>query len=150
MVAYLTKPIRLAKLQEAIEAWIRPAAQGTTALPEKYTTGASHLPADLGVVAAMVGDDPIVIDDMLQEFRLSGNKASEELKRSVERGSLRATEEATHSLKSSARAIGALELGDLCDEIEQAALANNAVEVAARLSRFKTVLARLILLLDSR
>jgi response regulator RpfG family c-di-GMP phosphodiesterase len=150
MDAYLTKPIRLAKLQEAIEAWIGPALQATMGLPEKHATDVSDLPADLGVLAAMVGNDPSVINEMLQEFRLSASAASKKLQRSADSGSLRAAAEATQCLKSSARAIDALELGDLCDAIEQAALANDTVKVAAQLSRFQNVLDRLMRLLNSR
>ena len=71
MDAYLSKPVRLAQLKASIEAWIGPAAQAGEAAKGQRAPVAPTPPADLDVLMALVGDDPVVIAEVLQSFRES-------------------------------------------------------------------------------
>ncbi len=81
---YLTKPATLVKLQETLEHWWpRPDPPAAT----RPVTAAAPVPAkdgalltfDVRVLAALVGDEPAVITDFLQEFRRSSDATSKAL-----------------------------------------------------------------------
>jgi PAS domain S-box-containing protein len=120
MDAYLTKPIRLAQLRQAIEGWLAPLAEGTAA-PVAQPEPGSHEPAvDLKALAALVGDDPLVLNGVLKAFRAGAEQLGDELRRATTAGSPQALAAVAHKMKSGARAIGAGRLGDVCAAIEQA------------------------------
>ena len=90
-------------------------------------------PVDVSVLKALVGDDPAMISELLQDFRLSATKIAAELRSACAAGQASASSAAAHKLKSSSRAVGALALGDLCDEIEQAGKLGQVEALAALL-----------------
>jgi CheY-like chemotaxis protein/HPt (histidine-containing phosphotransfer) domain-containing protein len=146
MDAYLSKPVRLAQLRASIEEWLAP-AQAAAALPAPI---AATPPADLEVLVALVGDDPAVIDEVLQSFRHSAAESSAALDQAIATDSSQGAAGAAHRLKSAARSIGALRVGDLCDEIERAAKAQSAGELKALLPLFHAELDAVLKFLDSR
>ena len=109
----MTKPVQLAALRGMLAKWL-PA--GASAAADAVATPAA--PADLNVLAALVGDDPLVINEMLQAFGRSAEHSSAAIRHGFAGGALRAMTDAAHSLKSGARAIGAIQLGELCAQIE--------------------------------
>jgi two-component system, sensor histidine kinase and response regulator len=115
MDVYLTKPIRLAQLQRAIEAWLPAPAAAPAAAP------ADGPPAvDLNVLVALVGDDPLALAGVLRAFRLSVEQMAHELLLAASAGSQQALAAAAHKMKSGARAIGAARLAEVCAAIEEA------------------------------
>jgi PAS domain S-box-containing protein len=123
MDGYLTKPVRLAQLKEAIEVWLCP-SQPSGVKPD----GATQIgppPADLDVLADLVGDDPQAIQGVLHAFRKSTSNSTQELSRARVDGSVTAVADIAHRLKSAARAIGAARLAQICDGIEEAAPSNS-------------------------
>ena len=113
MNAYLSKPVRLADLQGMLEKWL-------PAVTESNIDLHPPVPVDVSVLKALVGDDPKVIREFLDDFRTSAADAASELKRACESGTAAQAGAVAHKLKSSARAVGALALGELCAEIEAA------------------------------
>jgi HPt (histidine-containing phosphotransfer) domain-containing protein len=105
---------------------------------------------DLKVLTALVGDDPAVIDEMLQVFRRSVMQSSHELRHGVNTDSPERVTEAAHKLKSAARSIGAHRLADICVDIEAVAEIQNTAELAALLTHFETELDAVNHLLESR
>lgn len=81
---------------------------------------------DLSVLKALVGDDPATILEILEDFRVSDAGLAVEIKTACENGEATRAAAAAHKLKSSARAVGAPALGELCNEIEQAGRAGQA------------------------
>jgi PAS domain S-box-containing protein len=114
MDAYLTKPIRLAQLRQAIDAWLAPRAVQAVAIADRAA------PVDLGVLEALVGDDPLAVRAVLKAFRVSALQMAEELLRAAGAGQQHALAAVSHKMKSGARAIGAARLGEICAAIEQA------------------------------
>ena len=77
------------------------------------------------MLAKLVGNNPAVIRDFLQSFRTSASAVGEELCAACREGRARLASDAAHKLKASARAVGALTLGELCAEIELAGKAGS-------------------------
>ncbi|MCX7068592.1 MAG: PAS domain S-box protein [Methylococcales bacterium] len=142
---YLSKPTPLAELKAMLKKWLpnaypnlQPAAAvilSNVPIPSNTMLNSA---VDVSVLEALVGDDPEVISDFLQDFRRSATQIATELKRAFTAGQATQVSALAHKLKSSARAVGALELGELCAAIEQAAQAGHLEILAALIPRFET------------
>ena len=147
MDGYLSKPARLTDLKTMLEKWLpvaaksmpveaMPALASPTALP-----AAVSIPVDVGVLKALVGDDPAVIRELLHDFRLSATGIAAELRTACAAGQATATGAAAQNLKSAARSVGALALGERCDEMEQAGKTGQVEALTALLPRFEAEMA---------
>ena len=146
MDEYLSKPAPLAELKATLEKWM-PAAADLTAPPAPQTAAA--VPVDVGVLEKLVGNDPAVIRGFLQDFRASAARIASELRAACAAGEAKAAGASAHKLKSSARAVGALALGELCAEMEQAGKAGQIETLAVALPRFETEMTAVEQYLDS-
>jgi two-component system, sensor histidine kinase and response regulator len=136
MDAYLSKPVQLAQLKASIEAWLG-SERREIGVAEEPAAGVASAPADLGVLAALVGNDPTVITEVLHAFCLTAARSSAELSEGIRTGAWRVAADAAHKLKSAARSIGAVRLGDLCAQVEQGAEAGRSGELKALLPLFE-------------
>jgi HPt (histidine-containing phosphotransfer) domain-containing protein len=89
----------------------------------------------VNVLKALVGDDAAIILDFLHDFRISAETIAAELRAASAAGNTALVAAAAHKLKSSARAVGALALGELCAEMEHP---GKAETLNALLSRFES------------
>jgi len=80
---------------------------------------------DVRVLKDLVGDDTVMITGLLHDFRMSALKIGAEILKTLDAGRTGETGAAAHKLKSSARSVGALRLGQLCEQIEQAGKAGD-------------------------
>jgi PAS domain S-box-containing protein len=146
---YLVKPVRLSRLQSALEKWLGNPTAGpgaaTTGSAAPHGSAARHGPAsphgsaaphgsaspdsegpgatgpiDLRLLASLIGDDPAGIRSVLARFRGNADRLAGELRAAIRAQRPRDAVGPAHTLKSGARAIGARRLGDLCEHIEQA------------------------------
>jgi CheY-like chemotaxis protein/HPt (histidine-containing phosphotransfer) domain-containing protein len=102
---YLTKPLTLDRLREAVTRWATvPGGSPTTAI-------------DRSVVSQMFGGNPAAIERVLGRFREAGAKLLDEIA-AAEDEPVRLAELA-HKLKGAARTAGALRLGDLAETLER-------------------------------
>jgi HPt (histidine-containing phosphotransfer) domain-containing protein len=99
------------------------------------------VPVDVNVLKKLVGDDKATIRDFLHDFRLSAAKIAAELRAACASGKTAEAGTLAHKLKSSARSVGALALGELCAEMEQAGKADDTKALAVLLPRFEQELA---------
>ncbi len=106
MDGYLSKPVLLVNLQAMLNKWLPP-------LP-------TLVPVDVSVLVALVGDDPATIHEFLLDFRASAATIGAELSAACATGQAARAGALAHKLKSSARSVGALALGELCAEMESA------------------------------
>ncbi len=152
MDGYLTKPVRLAQLKTTLEAWLGAAPTPALAAPSSAdpTSTDDLAPADLEVLKALVGDDPEVIDEVLQAFREGAALADVALSEGIAAGGGSAVADAAHKLMSAARTIGARRLGDLCARIENVAESRDGVELNLLLASFRAESAAVLRFLDSR
>jgi len=122
---YLSKPVMLSDLKAMLAKWMP----------------ATPLPVEVRVLKEQVGDDPVFISEFLHNFRGTALKIGAEIEAAISVGHAHETIAAAHKLKSSARSVGALRLGELCEQIEQAEKADDKEMLAALLPRFKEELA---------
>jgi PAS domain S-box-containing protein len=127
MDAYLSKPIRLAPLRQALERWLPGSAAASVAVPAAAEPApalalapAGSAPVlDLSALVALVGDDPAVLRSVLRAFRVSVEQLADELRLVATAGPRQALTAVAHKMKSGARAIGAARLAEVCAAIEQ-------------------------------
>ena len=132
MDKYLTKPLQLADLRKALDELFLPLPQPAQPPTGEALAAATAVAVDISVLEELVGNDPAVIFDLLQGFQDSAGRSAEVLKAACDVGDMPTIIEQAHRLKSSARTVGALVLGALCEEIETAGKAG-ASDTLARL-----------------
>ncbi len=91
----------------------------------------------MNVLKALVGDDEAVVRDFLHDFRASAAQTAAELKAACDGGQAAQAGALAHKLKSSARSVGALALGELCAAMEQAGKAGDAAIMERLLPGFE-------------
>lgn len=112
MDGYLTKPLTLDRLREALGRWM--SAPSEVPVP---TGGAKERDAaiDLGVVRNLFGDNQAMVDRVLARFASAGAKLVDDIV-AADQDAKRT--ELAHKLKGAARAAGAIRLGDLAAALE--------------------------------
>jgi CheY-like chemotaxis protein/HPt (histidine-containing phosphotransfer) domain-containing protein len=135
MDEYLSKPAPLAALAAVLEKWL-PAAN-----PAKTLQDLSSAPVQVSVLEALVGTDPQLIQDFLQAFGVSASRSAAELAEACGKQRPRDAAAIAHKLKSSARSVGALRLGELCAEIEVAGTADDLPMLTELLASFASEMA---------
>ncbi len=128
---YLSKPLEMPKLKAALKKWMPAVAPAT----EAFTKPASNFgqakdntppePASNGAVdpAALkdvFGDDDETFKEILTDFIAPGRDNVAEIMTAFADRSAEDVAKAAHKLKSSARAVGANLLADLCQDLEMA------------------------------
>ena len=129
---YLTKPFSAEQLAAVLEHWLpagaaqaSPAAASPTVIGA--LTGAAPLAIDDGgqldvaVLEGYVGDDPEAVEEFLRCFLASVAEARTRLASSQGERSAEGIQNVAHPLKSTARTVGAMALGEVCAALEAAA-----------------------------
>lgn len=75
-------------------------------------------PVDLSVLPALSGCDEAMLAEFLEDFLTVTAQGVQQMESAAGRGDARALGQIAHRLKSSARQVGALELGRLAEQIE--------------------------------
>jgi signal transduction histidine kinase/CheY-like chemotaxis protein/HPt (histidine-containing phosphotransfer) domain-containing protein len=130
MNAYLSKPIKPEKLRATLSEWLPnsvdegdldlkvPADNFTGDTPQPITDEATAI--DISVLAQFVGDDPVILQELMNDFIPPAEKTVEEIQAAFNSHSHVLIGELSHKMKSSARTIGAISLANLCEELEVA------------------------------
>jgi PAS domain S-box-containing protein len=137
---YLTKPVPLETLEATLARWM-PQGGGETP-PIITAAGATEASSvvDVGVLERLVGYDPAVVRAVLTDFLEATRSLGAELNAAAGAKDHRGIWMLAHKLKSSARAVGALALGDLCAELEEAGKAVDTAALKHRMMRFDSLL----------
>lgn len=130
---YLTKPLQLSSLKEAVQ---RHLVLPDGSDPQTLHDRNGKAEGDSGDVSVfdpdalrqLVGDDPEIINECLEEFQTSLQQVGHILVASIKDGDWGQVDELAHRLKSSSLSTGALEVWNLCMKIESAR-SSNEVEV---------------------
>ncbi len=145
MDEYLSKPATLAELSAALGRWLAtPAAPSPVASPGAASSAAAPAAVQVHVLEALVGSDPQVIAELLREFQVSATQLGTDLAEACAAGRAAEAAQLAHKLKSSARSVGALELGELCAAIETAGKAGESAALRTLLPPFSAALAAVI------
>lgn len=143
---YLSKPTPLEKLKETLNKWLSaPQPADATTLSEASMTsaiqGTVSKPLDVSVLEALIGDNPELIRAFLHDFHSSATQIAAVLKSAYEAGQTEQVWAQAHKLKSSARSVGARQLGELCAQIERAGQAGQIEVMDALVPRFEVEMA---------
>jgi PAS domain S-box-containing protein len=141
---YLSKPAPLAALAAALEKWLPAASPSDTWQGSSSAPGPGHsssVPVQVSVLEALVGTDPDLIQEFLQEFAVNAALLAEELIHACRAGQSRAAAEAAHKLKSSSRSVGSLRLGELAAAMEAAGNAADPALLTELLPAFEREMA---------
>lgn len=149
MDGYLRKPLQLADLRTALETWLPTAASSPSMRKATIAAPADDRAVDVGVLENLVGNDPAVIREFLTDFRSSAATLALKLTTAcIDHQATQASEQA-HKLMSSARSVGALALGELCAQMENAGKAGSIGMLTTLLPRFQQELDAVNASLDS-
>jgi signal transduction histidine kinase/AmiR/NasT family two-component response regulator len=127
MDGYLTKPLTLERLREAV-------ARQAIAVPEGSASGA----VDRSVVSGMFGGNPASVERVLERFRTTGARLLDEIEAAACDPPRLA--ELAHQLKGAARAAGAGRLGDLAETVEKS---NRPADLEALRAEWRKVISEL-------
>lgn len=146
MDGYLTKPLQLDLLQAALDRHFP--ATALAPLPEapigpgpQMDNPTSACAVDLDVLKSIVGDDPEIVREFLTDYLRSARHLAADLRAHCAQGRGREAAAIAHKLKSSSRSVGAISLGDLCAELENAGKAGDMARLANWIGRFDATLA---------
>jgi CheY-like chemotaxis protein/HPt (histidine-containing phosphotransfer) domain-containing protein len=139
MDEYLTKPIQLRALAAALERWMPsfPAHEFQDVPLPKAGAVASTLAVDVSVLKSLVGDDDETVREFLTEYLAAARQQAADIVACCDADDSRRVGAIAHKLKASSRSVGALALGDLCAELENACRAGGKAELAERRVRFE-------------
>ncbi len=138
---FIAKPIQPALMYQKIASWLPEreagAAAGEAALPRgagraafRPTLAGDPAIIDLSVLAQLLGYQPQKIRKFAFKFLQTTEAGFTEMETALAAGELQKVRELGHRIKSSARAVGALGMAELCLQLEQ--LAPDADGAAAR------------------
>jgi len=141
---YLSKPLRLAELAPMLEKWL-PLPAGLEEIakmvqdaPEVIASNAVLTSAtgifdiwNCNTLSELVGDNDSLHRRLLEKFLLNASHQVIRIEAQALAGDATQAANVAHMLKSAARSVGALALGELCQQIETAGLTNEAAHCAA-------------------
>ena len=147
MDSYLCKPSRLDEIEAVLNRWLPARGSNSDSIqPDSSAAKGGNMAApqavppeqavNVNILRELVGSDDDVIRELLAAFQHNALTSKTEMDVAWRSGSLNALAAAAHKLKSSARTIGALELGERCEQIETAANHGELEKVEDFMSHF--------------
>ena len=122
MDAYLTKPLLLNLLREALAKWLPP-DHGDSMPGELFDEAGNRRSSDVfdvTVLEGLVGADREVVNEFLRDYQASVERLAAEMRAAYAVDDVRQIGAIAHKLRASSRSVGALALGDVCAELENA------------------------------
>ena len=92
---------------------------------------------DASMLGRMVGDNQAMQQRLIEKFLTNARTQVVSIQAAVA-DDIVASGKVAHALKSAARTVGAMQLGELCQELENAAKSNNAEECRRLAARLET------------
>ncbi len=141
---YLAKPLEMDKLKRMLSKWLplskngkspstnkakQNGGKGSTAEKLGDEKAASVAAIDTSVLASVFGDDADTIYEILKDFVDPATDNVQEIEAAYTKRSAEGVQAAAHKLKSSARAVGANALADVCSVLEQAGKENKRQDI---------------------
>ena len=145
---YLSKPLRLNELGPMLAKWMPEAVpvmvQPDSEYPEPLPVQAALIQGldsaggddtraiwNQGTLNDLVGDNPVMHKRLLEKFMVNAKEQLTSIATSTAAGKLSEAAGVAHTLKSAARSVGALALGEQCQAIETAGNAGDAATCTA-------------------
>ncbi len=126
---YLAKPLRLKELRAMLAKWLP--LDGRMDIDGRHESGsetASPVSAiwDACALTHMVGDNPTLHRRLLEKFLVVSQQQVVTIGMAAASSDIGAIADVAHTLKSTARTMGAMVLGELCESLEDAGRADDA------------------------
>jgi len=129
MNGYLSKPVPLQELQTMLKRW----------LPHPAPPSHSSTPLlDLAVLRSLVGDDEAVVGEFLRDFAAGARRLAERIESAACGDDWNEIARTAHTLKSSARAVGAMAFAAACQHLEDVCKSGTPEARREGLRRFAT------------
>lgn len=96
---------------------------------------------DPGMLSGIVGDNLVTHRRLIKKYLIKSQDQAEHLRAALVAKKCADVAQIAHGLKSNARAVGAIRLGDLCEKLEHAGKANDLVVLESLLTEFNTAIA---------
>lgn len=149
MDACLGKPLQLAELQATLAVWLPATGTDVPRDPLRLRPATDGLAVDVGVLSSLVGSDPAVVLEFLDDFQASASRLVPGLLSACVDGPPQRASPLAHNLMSSARAIGASALGERCEQLDHAGRAGDSDLLATLLPAFRRELAAVDAFIDA-
>lgn len=131
MDGFLSKPVEIAKLSATLKKWMPAAVPKQTDVPKQTETPAAptdikaNIPIDVSFLESIFGPEPETINEILKDFVEPSQECCKEVEAALAEKSFKGVKEGTHKLKSAARSIGAIDVADVCEQMELASKEGN-------------------------
>ncbi len=126
---YLSKPLQLKTLGTMLNKWLAPIPHPSDVapdLPVPATRTEASLPAwNPDTLKELVGNNVSTHLRLLTRFQINTQTQLTDIQAAAQDGNTKRLTTLAHTLKSAARTVGALALGELCQQIEHAGLADD-------------------------
>ncbi|NGZ82756.1 PAS domain S-box protein [Duganella aceris] len=135
---FISKPIQPALMYQTIANWLPARAEGTVreALPQpaafKTTLGGDPAVIDLSILAKLLGYHPHKVRKFAFKFLHNTQDGLNQMETALGRGDVAALRELGHRLKSPARTVGAMGMGELMLQLEQLPAADSDADNTLR------------------
>ncbi len=140
MDEYLTKPVPLPKLKTILQKWLKKEAVESSPNGDGVESSGSGLPVfDQKMLTNIVGDFPEKHQRFLNIYLKDAKKLAEQLIKAGESLDCAEADRHAHSLKSASRTVGAMKLGQLCQEIEFAGKENDQPTLERLMNGFQEI-----------
>ncbi len=140
---YLTKPITLEQLNNALRLWLPAVVQSPLPVqPRRHPSHDARLsgisqPLQVGLLRRLVGDDRAFTLTLLRDYLADTRLHLPLLQRAVTEGRLEEAKQLSHRIKGASRSVGTLVLADTCLGIEMACRNGQHAEAQALLGRLQ-------------
>jgi CheY-like chemotaxis protein len=132
---YLSKPLRMKELGAMLDKWLpshdkTPETVDSPVVQNQQTVESLSI-WNPGTLTDMVGDNPVMHQRLLEKFLLNAHQQVSSIEAATLAGDAHKAGTVAHTLKSAARSVGAMALGELCQQIETTGHAGNATACTA-------------------
>ena len=135
---YLSKPLRLKELGPMLTKWLPLLLTETSCEPESQPHALQLISPvgqldiwDASMLGQLVSDDPTLQRRLLEKFLINTAGQVSKIETAANAGDTASACAVAHTLKSGARTIGTMALGELCQHIETAGSAKDATACSA-------------------
>ena len=145
MDGYLCKPLLMRELGDMLNKWLPLKVRVDPLLinPES-PAGARNasLPTwNPDTLTRLIGHNPALHERLLQKFMTNADKQCSQIETAMTAGDLETIKQVSHTLKSAARSVGALAVGELCQGLEDAGHHQDEAACRALAQNLSTALA---------
>ena len=131
---YLSKPLRMADLAPMLNKWLplqMLQSQDIAPLPNQEKSPDLLAIWDAATLGSLVGVNPAIQHSLLRKYLINAEQQVADIILAAEAGEYSAASDVAHALKSSSRSVGALLVGELCQEIERSGQSGDAAQCSA-------------------